>query len=117
MSHTKQPPELARQRKSAASRARHGDHIAKQRAYARQRAALTGARAVAIEQATISKAKDAVHKSRRNEHKAVTVLITLCVGLLVTYALRARWFGAIGFDLASYTFLLTIALDAVLMDR
>lgn len=117
MSHSKQTPRLAIQRKSAASHAKHDEHIRKQRAYAAQRAALTGARAVAIEEATIVKAKDVVRKSRRNEHRVIAVIVTLVVGLAITYTLRSGWFGRLGLDISSYTFLVTIALDAVLMDK
>lgn len=112
-----QPKQLATQRKNAASQARHQDHIRRQRAYAFQRAALTGARAVAIEQETVAAAKSAVSKVKHREHRIIAVLLTLTVGLAVTYTLRAGWFGHAGLDLSSYTFLLTIALDAVLMDK
>lgn len=104
-------------RKNAASQTRHQDHIRKQRAYALQRATLTGARAVAIEQATVAKAKTAVASSKRKERHVIVVIVTLMVGLIITFALRSGWFGVTGLDLSSYTFLVTIALDAILMDR
>lgn len=57
-------------------------------------------------------ARENLRANKRNFNRMLTLIGALVIGLFVTYTLQQSWFGPVGHQLAPYSFVITIVMDA-----